>query len=60
VSTILSHRPAAREAGHELLILAMWEEFTGWLLEHTARWPKSARFGLVRRVDDHALDITGP
>jgi hypothetical protein len=58
VSTILSNRPAAREAGHELLILAKWEEFTGWLLEHTARWPKSARFGLVRRVDDHALDVT--
>jgi len=58
VSTFLSNRPAAREAGPELLVLAKWEEFTGWLLEHTARWPKSARFGLVRRVDDHALDVT--
>lgn len=46
MSTFLSNRPAAREAGHELLILAKWEEFTGWLLEHTAKWPKSARFGL--------------
>ena len=58
MSTFLSNRPAAREAGPELLVLAKWEEFTGWLLEHTARWPKSARFGLVRRVDDHALDVT--
>jgi hypothetical protein len=58
VSTFLSNRPAAREAGPELLVLAKWEEFTGWLLQHTARWPKSARFSLVRRVDDHALDVT--
>jgi hypothetical protein len=41
-----------------LLVLAKWEDFTGWLLENTSKWPKSARFGLVRRVDDHALDIT--
>jgi hypothetical protein len=58
MSRFLSNRPAAREAGPELLVLAKWEEFTGWLLEHTARWPKSARFSLVRRVDDHALDVT--
>ncbi len=58
MSAYVSDRPAAREAGPELLVLAKWEEFTGWLLEHTSKWPKSARFGLVRRVDDHALDIT--
>lgn len=58
MSAYVSDRPAAREAGPELLVLAKWEEFTGWLLEHTAKWPKSARFGLVRRIDDHALDIT--
>jgi len=58
MSTLLSKRPAAREAGPELLVLSKWEEFTGWLLEHTSKWPKSARFGLVRRVDDHALDVT--
>ncbi|MEW6073950.1 MAG: four helix bundle protein [Planctomycetota bacterium] len=54
----LSHRPSARRAGSELLVLARWEEFTGWLLAHTARWPRSARFTLCRRVQDHALDIT--
>lgn len=54
----LTHRPPPREAGPELLVLAKWEEFCGWLLDHTARWPKSARFSLVRRVDDHALDVT--
>lgn len=58
MSAYVSDRPAAREAGPELLVLAKWEEFTGWLLEHTAKWPKSARFGLVRRIDDHALDVT--
>ncbi len=58
MSAYVSDRPAAREAGPELLVLAKWEEFTGWLIEHTAKWPKSARFGLVRRIDDHALDVT--
>ncbi len=53
----LSHRPPARRAGPELLVLARWEEFAGWLLSHTARWPRSVRFTLCRRVQDHALDI---
>ena len=53
----LSSRPRARQADPELLVLARWEEFTGWLLQHTARWPRSARFTLCRRVQDHALDV---
>jgi len=53
-----SGRPKAREAGPELLLLAKWEEFTGWLLDHTAKWPKSARFTLTQRIENHALDIT--
>ena len=55
--TLPSARPPAREAGPELLCLAHWEETAGWLIEHTAKWPKSTRFGLVRRVDDHALEV---
>ena len=51
-------RPKAREAGPELLVLAKWEEFTGWLLDHTAKWPKSARFTITQRVENHALDVT--
>jgi len=51
-------RPAAAEAGPELLALARWEEFTGWLLDHTAKWPKSARFTLTQRIENHALDVT--
>ncbi len=51
-------RPPAREAGPELLILARWEEFTSWFLDHTGRWPKSARFTLTQRVENHALDVT--
>ncbi|MBI5362394.1 MAG: four helix bundle protein [Planctomycetes bacterium] len=50
-------RPPAREAGPELLCLQKWEETAGWLIESTAKWPKSARFGLVQKVDNHALDI---
>jgi len=52
-----SFRPPAREAGPELLCLQKWEETLGWLLEHTAKWPKSARFSLVQKVDRHALDV---
>ena len=51
-------RPGARAAGPELLLLAQWEEFVAWLLAHTGRWPKSARFSLSQRVENHALDIT--
>jgi hypothetical protein len=82
-------RPPAREAGPELLVLSRWEEFTGWLLDHTAKgphqnnldvfsleaegfptrfepsyfggspkWPKSARFTLTQRIENHALDVT--
>ena len=51
------HRPPAREAGPELLVLAKWEEFTGWFLGHTGRWPRSVRFTLCRRAQDHALDV---
>jgi hypothetical protein len=50
-------RPPARQAGPELLCLQKWEDTAGWLIESTARWPKSARFGLVQKVDNHALDI---
>lgn len=50
-------RPPAREAGPELLCLQKWEDTAGWLIESTAKWPKSARFSLVQKVDNHALDI---
>ncbi len=45
------------QAGPELLVLARWEETAGWLLEHSGRWPRSQRFTLTRRVQDHALEI---
>jgi hypothetical protein len=47
-----------REAGAELLVLSKWEEFTGWFLMHTQHWPRSARFTLTQRLQNHALDIT--
>ncbi len=56
MSTSDGRRPP-KEAGPELLVLARWEERSGWLLEQTAKWPKSARFALVQKVDNHALDV---
>ena len=50
-------RPQARQAGPDLLVLQKWEEFCAWLLAHTGRWPKSARFTFAQRVENHALDI---
>ena len=50
-------RPPARQAGPELLVLAKWEEFTSWLLERTAKWPKNVRFTLTQRIENHALDV---
>jgi hypothetical protein len=50
-------RPSAREAGPELLCLQKWEDTAGWLIEHTAKWPKSARFSFVQKVDNQALAI---
>lgn len=52
-----SHRPPAREAGPELLALQKWEDTAGWLIEHTAKWPKSARFSFVQKVDNQTLAI---
>ena len=56
--TIPLDRPKAAEAGPELLVLQKWEAFTAWLLNHTARWPKAARFTLTQRLENHALDVT--
>jgi predicted kinase len=55
--TAPTSRPAARQAGPDLLVLARFEEFTGWLLDRTAKWPKSARFTLTQRIENHALDV---
>jgi hypothetical protein len=55
--TAPTSRPAARRAGTDLLVLARFEEFTGWLLERTAKWPKSTRFTLTQRIENHALDV---
>ena len=50
-------RPPARGAGSELLVLSHWESFVPWLLDHCGRWPKSARFSLTQRLENHALDV---
>lgn len=56
--TLPLDRPAAATAGPELLALQQWERFTAWLLDHTRRWPKAARFTLTQRLENHALDVT--
>jgi len=50
-------RPSPREAGPELLVLAHWEAFIPWLLACCGRWPRSARFSLTQRIENHALDV---
>lgn len=55
--TAPASRPGPREAGPDLLVLAKFEEFTGWLLDRTAKWPKSARFTITQRIENHALDV---
>lgn len=56
--TVPLDRPPAATAGPELLVLQKWEVWNGWLLHHTAKWPKSARFTLSQRIENHALDVT--
>lgn len=57
MSGIPRDRPPARTADNDLRVLQHWEEFTAWLLAHTGRWPKSSRFTLGQRVQNHALDL---
>lgn len=53
-----AHHPARpREAGSELRVIAHWEAFVPWLLDHCARWPRAARFSLTQRLENHSLDI---
>lgn len=55
--TIPTSRPPARRAPPELLVLGRFEEFTGWLLDRTAKWPKSARFTLTQRIENLSLEV---
>jgi hypothetical protein len=57
VTAALETHPPARAAGPELLVLAEWETAVAWLLGASARWPKSARFTLTQRLENHALDV---
>ena len=57
MTTVRKPRPPAREAPPELLVLAKWEEFVGWLFDRAAKWPKSARFTLTQRVENFALEV---
>ncbi len=52
-------RPPPKPAGPDLLVLTFWEEATARLFQATNRWPKSARFTVTQRLQDHALDVTG-
>ncbi len=46
-----------RDAENELLVLALWEQHTAWILDRTARWPKALRMSLTHRVENEALEL---
>lgn len=52
-----AHHPRPKPACPELRVLAHWEAFVPWLLDHCGRWPRSARFSLTQRLENHALDV---
>ncbi|MEO0480643.1 MAG: four helix bundle protein [Planctomycetota bacterium] len=52
-----TNRPRAREAPAELRVLQEAEEFATWLLQRTARWPKSSRATLTLRIEELALSV---
>ncbi|HNH49885.1 MAG TPA: diversity-generating retroelement protein Avd [Myxococcota bacterium] len=41
----------------EPVLLQLWERTVGELLDHTGRFPKSARFSFTSRIQTLALDI---
>jgi hypothetical protein len=50
-------RQLAKPATKELLCLQKWEEMTDWFLDTSSRWPKSVRFTLTQRLQNHVLDV---
>lgn len=55
--TMPASRPRAKQASAELRVLAHWETFVPWLLDHCARWPRAARFSLTQRLENRTLDV---
>lgn len=51
-------RPPPKRPETGLVIVATWEEFCGWLLDRTTKWPKNRRFTLTQRIENQALDVT--
>ena len=41
----------------ELPLFLHWEKFLLWLLPKTGKFPRSVRFTLQQRIDNHALDV---
>ena len=42
---------------HRPPLYTVWEEFTGWTMDHTAKIPKSQRFTFGQRIDGRTLDV---
>ena len=38
-------------------VFVRWENFTGWILDHTEKFPKSVRFTFAGRIDNLVLDV---
>ena len=47
----------SRAPHDDLPIFVHWMSFLEWLLDATAKFPKSARFTFASRIDNLALDI---
>jgi predicted transcriptional regulator len=55
--TVPSPRPEPRRAAPELLVLQRAERLAADLMQRSARWPKSLRHSLTRRLEDHVLAV---
>lgn len=40
----------------ELPLYLLWSDFLKWMLDHTEKFPKKARFTFVTRIDNMMLD----
>lgn len=50
-------RPEPRPAPAELIVLQHAEATAAWIVQRTARWPKSLRHTLTQRIENHMLDV---
>lgn len=52
----IKREKAVCDKGTQLPLFSHWMKFTGWMLEITEKFPKSARFTFSSRIDNMLLD----